>query len=277
MSDPLPRELVSPGRFTDKIAVVFGGGQTPGEGIGNGRATARLLAAEGAVVVAVDRDRDRAEATAAEIRAEGGRAEAIAADITVTDDIHRAFSTVLERFGRVDVLHNNVGVSLAAGDSPLEEIDAETFERVTRINLTGMVMSCRRGLEIMREQRSGVIVNISSTAAVLRYPNIAYKTSKAGVIALTESIAIENAHYGVRANCLLPGLMATPMAIEPRVGRGGRSREDVVRERDSHVPLGRMGSGWDTAAAAVFLASEHARFITGVALRVDGGQCLLVG
>jgi NAD(P)-dependent dehydrogenase (short-subunit alcohol dehydrogenase family) len=114
-------------------------------------------------------------------------------------------------------------------------------------------------------------------AAVTDYPNIAYKTSKAGVIALTENLAITYAPYGIRVNCILPGLMNTPMAIEPRIGRAGMTREQVIAQRDSRVPLGKMGTGWDVAEAALFLASPQARFITGVALKVDGGQSLKVG
>ncbi len=264
-------------RLAGKVAVVVGAGQTPGQTIGNGRATAVLFAREGAHVVAVDRDVDAAEATVGAITAEGGTATALAADITAERDIERLVADTVERLGRIDILHNNVGVSLAAGDGPVADITSAAFDLVTATNLRGMVMTCKHVLPVMQAQKSGVIVNISSSAAVTDYPNITYKTSKAGVIALTENLAITYARYGIRVNCILPGLMNTPMAIEPRVGRDGLSREQVIALRDSRVPLGKMGTGWDVAEAALFLASAQAGFITGVALHVDGGQRLKAG
>jgi len=262
-------------RVGGKVAVVVGAGQTPGQTVGNGRATAVLLAREGARVLAVDRDPASAEETAAQITAEGGDAAAVRADVTVEDDLAAAIAAARQRWGRVDVLHNNVGISLAGGDAPVEDIEAAAFDRITAVNLRGMVLACKHVLPVMREQGGGAIITISSIAAVTDYPYVAYRTSKAGVVALTEQVAITNARYGIRANAILPGLMDTPMAIENRVGRGGATREEVVAQRNSRVPLGnRMGTAWDVAHAALFLASDEAAFITGVALAVDGGQRL---
>lgn len=266
------------GRLEGKRALIVGGGQTPGETIGNGRATALLFAREGARLVVVDRILERAQQTVDEIQGEGGVAMAVAADITDDSSIVAMVEAATAELGGIDILHNNVGTSIAAGDAVIDDIEFDAFERVTRINLTGMVMTCRRVLPVMRGQGAGVISSIGSLASVINYPNIAYKTSKAGVVALTHSIAIRFAPYGIRANAILPGLMETPMAIESRVGLGGATREEVNRERASHVPLrGAQGTAWDVAHAALFLDSDEAGFITGVALPVDGAQALLVG
>jgi NAD(P)-dependent dehydrogenase (short-subunit alcohol dehydrogenase family) len=263
--------------FEDKVVVVVGAGQTPGTTTGNGRAAALVYGREGGTVVCADRDLASAEETAAMIRADGGTAIALRADVTVEADIIAVVATTADTFGRIDVLHNNVGTSLAGGDAVIEDITADTFDAVTAVNLRGMVMTCKHVLKVMREQRAGAIVSISSSAAVLDYPYISYKTSKAGVIAMTENIAIRYAPFGIRANCILPGLMDTPMAIENRVGVNGATHEDVRAARSALVPLGAQGTAWDTAEASAFLASDKARFITGVALLVDGGQCLKIG
>jgi NAD(P)-dependent dehydrogenase (short-subunit alcohol dehydrogenase family) len=170
-----------------------------------------------------------------------------------------------------------VGVSIAGGDATVTEIEPESFARIIAINLQSMVLTAKHTLPIMRKQESGVIINISSLGAVIRYPFVSYTTSKAGVIALTRHLAIENARYGIRANVILPGLMNTPMAIESRTGDTPESRQAVIAERDARIPLGgKMGSGWDVAHAALFLASDEASFITGVELPVDGGHRLAV-
>ncbi|MEO6399094.1 MAG: SDR family NAD(P)-dependent oxidoreductase [Tepidiformaceae bacterium] len=259
------------GRVQDRVAIIFGGGQTPGETIGNGRATAIVLAREGAKLVIVDRELAAAEETAAIIRGEGGDAIAVAAQITEERQVREAIDACVRAHGRIDILHNNVGASLALGDASVTELTVESFDQIVAVNLRGMWLACKHALPVMRAQESGSIVNISSMAVRSAYPYIGYKTTKAGVISLTENLASANARYGIRANVILPGLMNTPMAIEPRVAEG-MTREEVVAARDRQVPLRRkMGTGWDVAYAALFLHSDEAGFITGVSLPVDGG------
>lgn len=265
-------------RLEGKIAIIVGAGQSPGEGIGNGRATALRFAREGARVMAVDRNLESAEETAALARKEGGDCIAFEADVTKEKTLAAAIAAAQRRWGRIDILHNNVGVSIAGGDASPLEITEEAFDRISAINLRGTVMACKHVLPIMRQQKSGVIVNISSVAAWENYPLVAYKATKAAMIAYTQQIAIQNASFGIRANVILPGLMDTPMAVDTRARTSGRSRAEVAAERDAKVPLrGRMGTAWDVANAALFLASDEASFITGVALPVDGGALVRVG
>ena len=266
-------------RLKAKIAVIVGAGQSPGEGIGNGRATALRFAQEGATILAVDRDPASAEETAALARAAGGECVAFAADVTQEATLAAAMEEAVRRWGRLDILHNNVGVSIAGGDKPLAEITEAALDRVWAINLRGTVMACKHAVPIMRRQRSGAIVNISSVAAYENtYPLVAYKATKAAMIEFTKQLAMHNAEYGVRANCILPGLMDTPMAVDTRARASNRSRAQVAAERDAKVPLrGKMGTGWDVANAALFLASDEANFITGVALPVDGGALIKIG
>jgi NAD(P)-dependent dehydrogenase (short-subunit alcohol dehydrogenase family) len=265
------------GRLDGKIAVVVGAGQGPGTGMGNGRATALRFAQEGAKVLAVDRDLGSAEETVATIAKEGGEAVAFAADVTQEAMLRAMIAAAHERWGRIDILHNNVGVSIAGGDASPTDITEEAFDRVVAINLRGTVMACKHALPIMRKQQAGVIINISSMAAVTNYPLVTYKATKAALIAYTQQLAIQNASYGIRANVILPGLMDTPMAVDTRARAGNRSRAEVAAERDAKVPLRhKMGTAWDVANAAVFLASDEANFITGVALPVDGGALLNV-
>jgi NAD(P)-dependent dehydrogenase (short-subunit alcohol dehydrogenase family) len=260
------------GRVVGKVAIVVGGGQTPGETIGNGRATAIVLAREGARVLVVDRHLDSAEETVAMIRAESGVAEAHLADVTDEESV----TALVARLDRLDILHNNVGASIALGDAPADAMTVEAFDRSFAVNLKSAWLTCKHTLPLLRE-RGGSIVNISSLAAWENYPLVGYKTMKAAVIALTQNLAAANARYGVRVNTILPGLMNTPMAIEARVAQGV-SRAEVVAARDHKVPLGgKMGTAWDVAYAALFLHSDEAGFITGAALPVDGGASASFG
>ncbi len=264
------------GRLAGKVAVVVGAGQTPGDTVGNGRATALLFAREGAKVLAVDRELGSARETVEQIRGEGGRAEAFEADATCEADCERLVEHTVRSFGRIDVLHNNVGIG--AGDAGPAHISEEAWDRILAVNLKSAVFPCKHVLPVMREQESGSIINISSAAAVCAAPLAAYKTSKAGLNAYTQALAMENARYGIRANAIMPGLMNTPMAIEG-ISRGlGVPKDELIRRRDAQVPLrARMGTAWDVAHAALFLASDEAGFITGAVLPVDGGQSARVG
>jgi NAD(P)-dependent dehydrogenase (short-subunit alcohol dehydrogenase family) len=265
-------------RLAEKIAIVVGAGQGPGEGMGNGRATTLRFAREGAKVLAVDRSLASANETAELVTGEGGECVPFAADVTQEQTLAAAIAAAQQRWGRVDILHNNVGVSIAGGDASPLEITEEAFDRICAINLRGTVMACKHVLPLMRQQRSGVIINIASVAAWENYPLVAYKATKAAMIAFTQQLAIQNAEFGIRANVILPGLMDTPMAVDTRARARGVSRAQVAAERDAKVPLRhRMGTAWDVANAALFLASDEASFITGVALPVDGGALVRIG
>ncbi len=162
--------------------------------------------------------------------------------------------------------------SIAGGDAPLDQITEAAFDRISTVNLRGAIMACKHVLPVMRAQRAGNIIMISSVAAWEMYPNVAYKATKAAMVAFTQQVAIQNAEFGVRANVILPGLMDTPMAVDTRARATGKSRAEVAAGRDARVPLRhKMGTAWDVANAALFLASDEANFITGVALPVDLG------
>ena len=264
-----------------RVAIVAGAGQTPGPVIGNGRATALLFARAGAHVIALDRDRASAQETVAMIAADGsdgGGGEALVADVTEEPALIAAVRAIVDRHGRIDVLQNNVGVAYTGGDSPLADLDEASFDRVMAINLRGTVMACKHVVPVMRGQGSGVITNISSIAAAVDYKSVTYKASKAGMIAFSRQLALDCAADGVRVNAILPGYMDTPMAVDTQARRTGRPREEIADARDRTVPLkGGMGSAWDVAQASLFLASDAARFITGVALPVDGGTMARIG
>ena len=264
-------------RLEGKTAIVIGAGQGPGTGMGNGRATVLRFAQEGARVMAVDRDLASAQETVSMV-GKGEDCFAFEADVTREATLAAAIAAAKARWGRIDILHYNVGVSIAGGDAPVTEITEEAFDRITAINLRGAVMACKHVIPVMREQRSGCILMISSLAAVEKYPLVTYKATKAAMIAFTEQVAIQNAEYGVRANVILPGLMDTPMAVDTRARATGKSRAEVAAARDARVPLRhKMGTAWDVANAALFLASDEAGFITGVSLLVDGGGALNTG
>jgi len=263
-------------RLENKVAIVVGGGQTPGETMGNGRAVALTFAREGAAVLVVDRDLESAEETVAMIAHDGGSASALAADVTRESDVAAIADACVERYGRIDVLHNNVGRS--EGDAATTDLSEANWLALLDVNLKSVFLACKHVLPVMRAQEAGVIINTSSTSSVCTRATLTYKTAKAGINAMTQNMAIENAPYGIRVNALLPGLMDTPMAIERRARQRGVDRSVVRRERDAEVPLrGKMGTAWDVANAALWLASDEAGYVTGVLLPVDGGLSARVG
>ena len=263
------------GRLEDRIAVVVGAGQTPGGTIGNGRATALRFAEEGATVLCVDRDAASAAETVALIEERGGAGSALDADVTSEARCQAVVETAVERYGRLDVLHNNIGIG--AGDTSITRMTEAAWDRIFETNLKAIMLLCKHAVPVLREQGGGVITNISSVAAVCSVNIVAYKTSKAALNAYTHALAMANARHGIRANVISPGLMNTPMAIEGNVAAGA-DRAELIARRDAAVPLGaKMGSAWDVANAALFLASDEARFITAVNLPVDGGQSARIG
>jgi NAD(P)-dependent dehydrogenase (short-subunit alcohol dehydrogenase family) len=269
-------------RLKDRVAIVVGAGQSPGEGMGNGRATALTFAREGAHVLCVDHRLESAQETVdmtvGLIGVRQGQAVAFQADVTREAELKAMVEVAQARWGQVDILHNNVGVSLAGGDAQLLDLTEQALERCVAINLKSCIFAAKHVIPIMRRQMSGAIINISSMAAITSYPYVAYKATKSAMIAFTEQLAYENAEFGIRANVILPGLMNTPMAVDTRAREFGKSRAEVEAERDARVPLRKkMGTGWDVANAALFLASDEAGFITGVTLPVDGGASVRRG
>ena len=264
-------------RLAGKVGIVVGAGQSAGAAIGTGRAASILFAREGAKVLLVDRDLESARETAAMIAEEGGTAECHRADWTDASACGGFARACVDTWGRVDFLQNNVGIG-HDDDKPMK-LSEQGFDRMFAVNLKGCLLSCQAVVPVMREQGSGSIVNISSIAAVAAAVQLtAYKMSKAGINALSHSLAVENAPHGVRVNTIMPGLLDTPMAIDAWAAKLEIPREQIRASRDALVPLGaKMGTAWDVAYASLFLHSDEASFITGVLLPVDGGQLTRVG
>jgi NAD(P)-dependent dehydrogenase (short-subunit alcohol dehydrogenase family) len=261
-------------RLEGKIALVFGAGSV-GPGWGNGKATAALFAREGAKVVGVDVNPAAAEETRVIIAEAGGTFHVEVADVTKSDQIRSVVERTMQRFGRIDVLHNNVGITEMGGPVELSE---ESWHRVMDINATSIFLTCKHVLPIMEKQGKGAIVNISSIAAIryTGYPYVAYYAAKAAVNQFTVGLALQYAAKGIRVNAIMPGLMNTPL-IHQQISGQYKTAEEMVAARDALVPTGKMGTGWDIANAALFLASDDASYITGVCLSVDGGLHAKVG
>jgi NAD(P)-dependent dehydrogenase (short-subunit alcohol dehydrogenase family) len=266
------------GRLAGKVAIVTGAGSV-GRGWGNGKAVAALFAREGASVFAVDISIDAAAETKTIIEREGGTCEVHAADVSRSDQVRALVERCVGQFGRVDILHNNVGILDSGG--PVEASE-EMWDKIVRINLKSMFLTCKYVLPHMvgqfeRDGHGGAIVNIGSIAG-MRYtgvPYIGYSTTKGAVVPFTRAVALQYATKGIRCNCILPGLMNTPMVHKGLAGAyGGGDVDKMVATRDAQCPTGKMGDAWDVAYAALFLASDEAKYITGVSLPVDGGITL---
>ncbi|MFP5322430.1 MAG: SDR family NAD(P)-dependent oxidoreductase [Acidimicrobiia bacterium] len=264
------------GRLAGKVALVAGGGQTPGETLGNGRAISLRFAGEGARVVVADRIGERAEETVALIEQAGGTAVAVAGDVTSGDDCAAMVAAATDAFGDLDVVVDNVGIG--GRDGGPVSLDEAVWDRIHAVNLKGAYLLCKHALPVLRERGGGAIVLVSSVAAVCATGMLAYTTSKAGLNALCHEVAMGNASHGIRCNAVMPGLMDTPMAVDALASALGVDRAEVARRRDAMVPLGgRQGTAHDVANAVLFLASDEAAFVTGAVLPVDGGQSARIG
>ncbi len=257
-------------RLERRAVIVTGAGSRPGEGIGNGKAAAIAYAREGASLILVDLNRKAAEETGQIIEKEGGRYRVFPADVTRAQDCSAMVEECLRAYGRVDILHNNVGIGQKTLGGPVE-VDEPEWDMVINTNLKSMYLTCRAVLPQMVKQGCGAIINISSIAAVrIGYPHFVYNISKAGVNALTRSLGVMYAEKGIRVNAIMPGLIDTPM-VEPLKIHHGGDLERMRKDRGKAVPMKRMGEAWDIAYASVFLASDEAKYITGQVIAVDGG------
>ena len=255
-------------RLQDRIALVFGAGAI-GPGWGNGKACAVAFARAGATVVCADIGLGAAQETAGIINEEGGKAVALACDVTKTAEVKSVVDRCVHEFGRIDILHNNVGHAKMGGPVELSE---EDWDRELNINLKGVFLACKHVLPFMVAQGRGSIVNISSAAGLryVGYDYASYYTAKGGLNQLTVGLALQYARQGIRVNAICPGLMDTPM-IYDQITTAYGSKAEMVAKRHAACPTGRMGTGWDVANAAVFLASDEASYINAVILPVDGG------
>jgi len=259
-------------RLKGKIAIVTGGGSI-GPGIGNGKAAAILYAREGASVMVVDSNIQAADETKNIIIKDKGVCISFTADVSQSADCKNMVNKCIDYFGRIDILHNNVGIEIPGGIDQASELD---WNKTIDVNLKSMFLTCKYTLPYMVKQSSGSIVNISSINAIRTLPalSIVYSSSKAGIIALTREIALQYAMKGIRANAILPGLINTPFVKSSLTDAYGGKVQEMIKKRDAMCPTGKQGESWDVAYAALFLASDEAKYITGVSLVVDGGLTL---
>jgi NAD(P)-dependent dehydrogenase (short-subunit alcohol dehydrogenase family) len=256
-------------RLKGKVAIVTGAGSI-GPGTGNGKATSVLYAREGAKLILVDMNPEAADETKRIIDSEGGECVTFQADVTRSTDCKNMADKCLERYGRIDILHNNVGIEIPGG---VEDMSEEDWDKTMAVNLKSMFLTCKHTVPHMVAQGSGSIINISSVNAIrnLPYITIAYSASKAGVIAFTRELAMQYAAKGVRANTILPGMMNTPLVVAALTDAFGGDVAQMMKTRDEMCPTGKQGEPWDVASLSVFLASDEAKYMTGAALVVDGG------
>lgn len=264
------------GRLEGKIALVTGAGSV-GPGWGNGRAMAVRFAQEGATIFAVDREPERLKETVHRVEATGGTIATHIADVTHSKEVAAVVVACVERFGRIDVLANNVGGSAAGGPVEMSE---EVWDAQVDANLKSVFLTCKHVLPVMEQQGSGAIVNIASASGIrwTGSAQVAYAATKAGVIQLGRVVAIQYAAKGIRVNTVIPGQLHTPM-VEYRLAgqRTGGNVEEILKQRQARIPMPFMGDGMDTANAALFLASDEARFVTGTEIVVDGGMTARAG
>jgi NAD(P)-dependent dehydrogenase (short-subunit alcohol dehydrogenase family) len=261
------------GRLAGKTAIVTGAGSI-GPGWGNGKATAALFAREGAKVLCADMNMDAAQETAGIIAQEGNEAIAFQCNVTDSAQVKAMVDACCDAYGTVDILHNNVGILGMGG--PVEHDEAE-WDKVNAVNVKSMFLTCKHTIPVMESQGGGAIVNISSVSGI-RWMGVAYlsyATTKAAVLQLTKTIAAQYAPKHIRCNAILPGLMKTPMVEVGLAGTyAGGDVDEMIRLRDAQCPMGHMGDAWDVANAALFLASDDAKYITGADIVVDGGLSL---
>ena len=263
-------------RMQDKVVIVTGAGSI-GPGWGNGKASAVLYAREGAKVFCVDRNADAAAETRGIIKGEGFEARAHACDVADEVQVDAMVAACREAYGRVDVLHNNVGI---AGMGGPVETTLDDWRRVMDVNVTSMFLTCKHVIPLFLAQGGGAIVNISSLSAVkAARPELAYAASKGAVNSLTINIAMEYVDRNIRCNAILPGLMETPMVQQAAFQGSGAAGEveAAMARRHALSPTGRMGEGWDVAHAAIYLASDEARYVNGALFYVDAGLQYRVG
>ena len=257
------------GRLAGKVAIVTGAG-TRGEGVGNGKACAILYARQGAKVLAVDIDPEAARATADQIEKEGGACLDFRADVSRSEDCRDMVDACITKFGKLDVLHNNVGITESGGPVDYSE---EQWDRMMCINAKSVFLTAKYALPHMERQGSGSIVNIASINGVrtLPFPKLAYAASKAAVIAISREIALEYAARGIRSNVVLVGLIKSPIVVQNNTQLYGGDVDNMWKTRDAMSPTGKQGEVWDVAEASLFLASDESRYVNAAVLPVDGG------